>query len=226
MLSKINAVFFDLDGTLLDTAQDFAHAINIMLTTKNKPPVDFNLFRKHIHGDSKKMVSFAFDIEQTHADFELLRDEFLGIYHQYSTHKTVFFPGMQKLLDTLDRQKIPWGIITNKPAWLTTPIVQHFKLDQRAICVISCDTLSTCKPDPAPLHHACKIANINPTQAVYIGDMESDILAAKNAKLNSIAVTYGYHPPEAVIKDWQADFIAHTCNDIERWIQANRSCHA
>ena len=215
---SVSAVFFDLDGTLLDTAQDFAHAINLMLKEKNKPPVDFDSFRKHIHGDSKKMVSFAFDIAQTHPEFDIIRDEFLGIYHQHSTKKTVFFKGIPALLNHLDAQKIPWGIVTNKPTWLTKPIVKYFQLDQRAACVIAGDTLSTCKPDPAQLHYACQLINISPKQAIYVGDMETDIIAAKNAGMKSMAVTFGYHPPDAHIPDWKADYIANNAEDIVKQV--------
>src|SRR5437762_1043323 len=120
------AIFFDLDGTLLDTAQDFAYAINLLLRDAKKPAVDFTLFRKEVYGESKRMISFAFDLNESHPDFESIRQAFLKTYHQNCTQKTVYFPGMELLIDSLDAKKIPWGIITNKPAWLTTPIVNHF----------------------------------------------------------------------------------------------------
>lgn len=208
------AIFFDLDGTLLDTAQDFAYAINLLLTDAKKPTVDFNLFRKEVYGESKRMISFAFNLKESHPDFESIRQAFLKTYHQNCTQKTVYFPGMELLIDSLDAKKIPWGIITNKPAWLTIPIVTHFELDKRAVCIISGDTLSKCKPDPLPLLHACENVNVSPADAIYVGDSESDIIAAKNAGMKSIAVTYGYHPPNVDFSSWGADWVMHSAKDI------------
>ena len=212
------AVFFDLDGTLLDTAQDFAYSINLLLQDAKKPLVDFNLFRQEVYGESNRMISFAFNLPEKHPDFEMIRKNFLAIYHQNCTKKTVYFPGMELLIDSLDAKKIPWGIITNKPSWLTTPIVNHFELNKRAVCIISGDTLTKCKPDPLPLLHACEKARVSPAQAIYIGDSETDIIAAKNAGMKSIAVTYGYHPPHADFKSWNADMLAQSVDEISSWL--------
>jgi len=214
----MKAVFLDLDGTLLDTARDFAFVINLLLAQRNKSPVDFDLFLKSVHGESKKMISFAFEMEHTHPDFETIQQAFLKTYHQNCTQKTVFFPGMESFIDALDAKKIPWGIVTNKPTWLTTPIVTHFKLDKRAVCIISGDTIAKSKPDPAPLFLACERALVAPSDAVYIGDNETDIIAAKAAGMKSIGVTFGYHPPQTDFETWQADFIAHSVDDILTWL--------
>ncbi|OGT48805.1 MAG: hypothetical protein A3E82_08325 [Gammaproteobacteria bacterium RIFCSPHIGHO2_12_FULL_38_11] len=217
----INAIFFDLDGTLLDTARDFAYAINLLLKLKNKPPVNFDLFRKSVYGESKKMISFAFQMEETHPEFEIIRKEFLKTYCDNSTKETVFFSGMALLLDRLDNEKIPWGIITNKPTWLTQPIVTHFGLHERAICIISGDTLTQCKPHPEQLWHACRIAQVKPENAVYIGDLETDIIAARAAGTKCIGVTYGYYPPNVDFTAWKADWIMHSPGEILNWLK----CH-
>lgn len=213
------AIFFDLDGTLLDTAQDFAYAINLLLADKKKSAIDFDLFRQEVYGESKKMISFAFNIKETHPAFESIKQVFLETYYKNCTKKTVYFPGMDILIDSLDAKKIPWGIVTNKPSWLTTPIANHFGFDKRAICVISGDTLPTCKPHPEPLLHACKKAMVLPQQAIYIGDNETDIIAAKNAGMRSIAVTYGYHPPNTNFETWNADWIAQSAQEIAQWLE-------
>ncbi|MCX7120750.1 MAG: HAD-IA family hydrolase [Gammaproteobacteria bacterium] len=218
----INAVFFDLDGTLLDTARDFAYAINLMLKKRNKPPVDFDLFRESIYGESKKMISFAFQMDEFHPEFETIRNEFLKTYSDNSTKETVFFSGMELLLDHLDAEKTPWGIITNKPAWLTQPIVTHFGLDKRAACIISGDTLAQCKPHPEPLWHACRHAEINPANAVYVGDLQTDIITAKAAGMKSIGVTYGYYPPDVDFAAWNADWIMHSPIEILNWLKSHQ----
>lgn len=214
----MKAIFFDLDGTLLDTARDFAHSINLLLAQQNKPAIDFNLFRQEVHGESKRMISYAFNIIETHPDFNAIREAFLKTYHQNCTQKTVYFPGMELLLNKLDEKKIPWGIVTNKPTWLTTPIIQYFELDKRAVCIVSGDTVSQSKPHPAPLHFACKSANISPNQGVYVGDNETDIIAAKAAGMKSIGVTFGYHAPKTDFATWNADLIVHSGQDILPWV--------
>ncbi|MDP1574423.1 MAG: HAD-IA family hydrolase [Coxiellaceae bacterium] len=210
----MKALFFDLDGTLLDTAQDFAHTINIMLAKINKPPVDFHLFREQVHAESKRMISYAFNLNENDPLFEPIREDFLNTYHKNCTQKTVFFEDMEKVLDHLDEEKIPWGIITNKPTWLTTPIVKHFKLDRRASCIIAGDTLAKCKPDPLPLLYACERTNVMPTDAGYVGDLETDVLSARNAGMKSIAVSFGYHAPNTDLSTWGADHVVQTADDI------------
>lgn len=215
-----DAIFFDLDGTLLDTARDFAYAINVLLARDNQPPVDFQAFRNEVYGESKRMIAFAFGIEESHPKFETIRQQFLQTYHQNCTHKTVFFDGMSYVLDMLDKKKIPWGIITSKPIWLTQPVVKHFGLDQRAACIVMGDTLSTVKPNPEPLLYACEHAKIKPENAVYVGDLQTDVMAAKAAGMKSVGVTYGYHPPRTDFSQWHADLIAHEPAEILAWIAA------
>lgn len=213
-----NAVFFDLDGTLLDTARDFAYAINLMLARDQKPPMNFNLFRKEVYGESKRMISYAYNMDETHPEFEQIRQDFLHTYHQYSRTLTQFFPGVALLLDTLDENKIPWGIITSKPTWLAKPIISHFGLDKRASIIIMGDTLPLVKPDPAPLLYACEKTNVLPENAVYIGDLHTDVMAAKAAGMKSIAVTFGYHPPKTDFEKWNADKIVYSAEEILEWL--------
>jgi len=213
-MSNKHAILFDLDGTLLDTARDFAFAINVMRKKRNQPTIPFDVFRQHVHGESSAMVSFAFEMHDTHPEFTALKHEFLITYHQNSTENTCYFPGMAQLLAQLDQQQIPWGIVTNKPGWLMEPITTHFELNQRAQCIVTGDTLSRKKPDPAPLLHACQLAGFEPKNTWYVGDSETDIIAARAAGMRSVAVTYGYHKPTSDPTTWQANFIAQTPLDI------------
>lgn len=214
------AILFDLDGTLLDTAQDFAFAINQLLVARNKPQLSYDEFRKQVHGESTAMIAFAFDMEETHPEFATLRQRFLETYHQNCTQRTCFFPGITTVLNYLDTQGIPWGIVTNKPSWLTTPVATHFDLHQRAKCIISGDTLLTKKPNPEPLWYACQLIGTLPDDTIYVGDLETDTIAARAAGMKSIAVTYGYHAPLSNPQDWNADCIAQTPLDIVRFTQA------
>lgn len=215
----MKAIFFDLDGTLLDTARDFAYAINLLLTREQKPALNFDLFRNEVHGESRRMISFAFNMDESNPEFEIIRQEFLRTYHENCTQHTIFFPGIELLLDSLDENNIPWGIVTSKPTWLTTPVVKHFGLDNRATCIVMGDTLTKIKPDPAPLLYACERTAITPENAVYIGDLQTDVMAAIAAGMKSVGVTYGYHPPETNFSDWNADFIAQSPEEIAQWMR-------
>lgn len=169
------------------------------------------------------MISFAFNMDESHPDFENLRNTFLKIYHANCTQKTIFFPGIEQLLNTLDANYIPWGIITSKPTWLAKPVTHHFNLDKRAACIVMGDTLNKVKPDPAPLFHACQHIAVLPENAIYVGDLHTDILAAKAANMKSVCVTYGYHPSQTDFSTWQADFIAHLPSDIAQWMKLKKA---
>lgn len=215
---KFDAVFFDLDGTLLDTAPDFFLTLNKILSERNKPTLQYDSFKQHVYGNSDVMVSYAFGIKKTHPDFQALRQEFITRYEAHCTEHTNYFPGMSLLLEKLDTKKIPWGIITNKPTNLTTLVLSHFNLDQRAAVIICGDTLSFKKPHPAPLLHACEKTHVKPNRAVYIGDLETDVQSARAAFMKSVIVAFGYHAPHAPIQKWGADFIANTTEDVMKWL--------
>lgn len=213
-MNNTQAVLFDLDGTLLDTARDFAFVINLMRTKLKKPVIPFDVFRQYAYGESNLMVSFAFEMSTNHPEFNALKDEFLKMYQQNCTQNTCYFEGMTTLLDYLDNQLIPWGIVTSKPSWLMEPITAHFKFNERAKCIVMGDTLLLKKPDPAPLLHACCLADFSPERTCYIGDSETDVIAARAAGMPSIAVTYGYHKPDSNPRSWHADFVVDGPLDI------------
>ncbi len=214
----IQAVFFDLDGTLLDTALDLAFALNHVLAHHNRAPIDFAEFRYHIYGGSKTIIKAGFDIDETHADYETIRQAFLTAYREHLTEQTTLFPGMPNVLDVLDQRHIPWGIVTNKPDWLTQPLLKHFKLHHRCCCIISGDTVTPRKPHPAPLLAACRYTNCKPHQAVYVGDTLTDVQAANAALMHVIAVSYGYHPKNTSPDTWPADHIIESAYDMIKWL--------
>lgn len=213
------AVLFDLDGTLLDTAPDLAFAINQVLAAENRRPVIFDHFRAHVYAGSQSMVEFAFNTTLDDPSFEKRKQIFLDAYFKCCTTHTTFFPTIPTLLNTLDEKHVPWGIVTNKPQALTNPIVKHFSLDQRASVIICGDTLSQRKPEPDTLLHACEIMQVDPKHTIYVGDTEIDVIAAHAANMPCIAVGYGYYPIHSHPSTWQADYLAHTPEDILTGIQ-------
>lgn len=215
---KIKAVFFDLDGTLLDTAPDLFSAISEVLTQYHFPLISYENFRPSVEIGSRGMIEHAFKITHEHSEYHHILEDFLNHYRGHIAQKTVFFAGMPEFLNTLDQRGISWGIVTNKPEWLATPLLQHFDLEKRCTAIVCGDTLKSRKPHPAPLWHACELARATPAHSAYIGDTQSDMLAAKAAGMLAIAVSFGYNLHKTAPETWSADFIAHSSDDLQNWL--------
>lgn len=206
MTNKLS-VFFDLDGTLFDTAPDLHAAMQKTLSYFDYQPIAFERFRPHVHTGTKSMILESFGIDDTHPDFNHIRETFLQHYQAALTEKTDYFPGIPDVLEHLDTHKTAWGIVTSKPGWLAEPLLKHFALDQRSQCIVSGDTLDQKKPHPAPLLHACALTQTQANNAIYVGDTEVDVMAAKAAGMKAIAVLYGYHRPGSEAEMQKADHV-------------------
>tara|TARA_R110002110_G_scaffold415836_1_gene657271 strand:+ start:35555 stop:36214 length:660 start_codon:yes stop_codon:yes gene_type:complete len=205
-IQNFETILFDLDGTILDTAPEFNYCINILLTEKQQPAAESELFRSTISLGAREMVRQAFQLSHDDQNLDALLKDFLALYISHLGQRTVFFPEMDKVIQTLEDQNIAWGIITNKSHRYTDPLLAMFPLLQKAACVVCGDTLSTQKPDSAPLLHGLKIINKAPHTALYIGDAKTDVEASQNAGTKSMVAEYGYIPKNENPKHWQADF--------------------
>ena len=219
MNKKPKAIFFDLDGTLLDTAADIGTALNRVLQKRGIAPLSLEILRSRVYGGSRVLLKQILNMDENHPEFETLKKEFHQDYRDHLVSQTTFFPGMDDVLHYLEKEKIQWGVITNKPAWLAEPLLKHFKLTQRSACIIGGDTLPFCKPHPAPLLHACQLANTTSDQVCYVGDSEVDITAAKNAGMFSLLAAYGYIPHDVDPNSWGADYYLHQPRDIIEWLK-------
>jgi N-acetyl-D-muramate 6-phosphate phosphatase len=219
---NIEAVFFDLDGTLLDTAPDLFTACNEILRRYGRPLVSFDDFRQWVHGGSLMMIGNSFQIKEDHPDIADIKQQFFDQYQKNITQQTQLFKGIEKVLSYLESDGIPWGIVTNKLTYLTEPLLDYFNLKSRCRCLVCGDTLTKVKPDPAPLLHACQLAHAQPEFSVYIGDSYSDIQAANRANMLSIAAHYGYLPKQCNPVEWQAHADAKKPEEIisilEKWL--------
>lgn len=218
MANKISAVLFDLDGTLLDTAPDLALALNIVLEKHRFPTLPFHEIRPLASTGTRGLLNLGFGIEETDPKYSLLREQFLHVYHDHIKDGTQIFPGIENLLQHLEKNNLPWGVVTNKPAVLAKQLLEHFQLSQRCACIIGGDTLAKRKPDPEPLLHACELMGKSTQQCVYVGDAERDIEAAKRANMISIAALYGYIAGHEDPKAWQADHYVDHPQDIIYWL--------
>lgn len=206
MLLSPELVLFDLDGTFADTAPDLAHALNHTLAEQQRPALPFEQIRPVVSLGGTALIKLGFaDVDESDPRFERYRSRFLDIYLEDIAGHTCLFPGMAEVLVRLESQQRRWGIVTNKPAWLTAPLLQALDLARRACCVVSGDTLPRRKPHPAPLLHACTLAGIAPGDAVYVGDARRDVEAARAAGMPAVIARYGYIPADEDPADWGGD---------------------
>jgi phosphoglycolate phosphatase len=209
LVSPYKGIFFDLDGTLADTAPDLVAAANQLLIARNLPVMQYEVLRPRASAGARGLIKGAFGIDTDHPDFIPLRDEFLSNYEKALLVNSIIFDGIDHLLDQLDGAKLPWGIVTNKSERFTNPLTELMGLSQRAASTVSGDTTPHSKPHPEPILHAARLANIDPTKSVYVGDDIRDIIAGKAAGMKTIAAAYGYcgceEPPEA----WGADYLVY-----------------
>ncbi len=217
-IKNIECVLFDLDGTLLDTAPDMVDAINQIRLDKNLKPKPYNELRNVVSHGGAALIKASFVIDESDSEFEQILNKFLNIYKANIANKTSLFPGMDLVLKKLDENHIPWGIVTNKPHWLTSDLVNKLSLDTRTDCIISGDTLNQRKPHPAPLLHACKILNVSPENTIYIGDAQRDIEAGNNASMHTLIALFGYIDEKEKPELWQADALIEKPEDILKWL--------
>lgn len=186
----LDAVLFDLDGTLADTALDLLGALNQLRLEHGHGPIPLSTLRPWVSKGGAAMLRAGFR-ERPDAP-ETLISRFLEIYAANVAHHTRLFDGVYELLDLLDARGLPWGIVTNKPHFLTVPVLEALRLDGRAAVVVSGDTLPTKKPDPAGVLHACEALGVAPARAALVGDDRRDVDAALNAGAIAVIADWGY----------------------------------
>jgi N-acetyl-D-muramate 6-phosphate phosphatase len=214
----LRAVLFDLDGTLLDTAQDLTAALNELRRQEGLAPLEFARIRNYVSHGSAALVRIAFP-RAGEAEFHALRERLLEIYRMGLAVHTRPFDGMLELLERIERDGRRWGVVTNKPAFLTEPLLEQLALRRRASVVVSGDTLPERKPHPRPLLHAAQQLGVTPEASVYVGDAERDVLAARSAGMRSVVACFGYIAPEEAPRSWPADAWVHSPLEIHAWLQ-------
>ncbi len=216
---SVHTVLFDLDGTLLDTAPDLAFALNAVLVEQKREPLPFEQIRPWVSYGGMRLIKNGFQLSDDDPALEPLRQRFLTIYADHLADQTRLFPGMAEVLETLEKQGIQWGVVTNKPTWLTEPLLQQLGLTSRSVCNISGDTLPQRKPHPAPLLHACQLAQSTPEACVYVGDASRDIEAGQRAGMRTLVALYGYIEAQEKPAQWGATGMLQKPLDLLSWIE-------
>jgi N-acetyl-D-muramate 6-phosphate phosphatase len=204
-LAPVRAVLFDLDGTLIDSAPDLGAAADGMRVSRGLAPKPLDEYRPHAGSGARGMLHVAFGIGVEHVDYEAFKEEFFLRYEACLTQRTRPFSGVQELLEALVQRGLLWGIVTNKAFRFTSPIVRSLKLLDSASTVICGDTTSHAKPHPEPLLEAARQLALSPSQCIYVGDDERDIVAGRSAGMRTVAAKYGYLGQGAHVTSWGAD---------------------
>jgi N-acetyl-D-muramate 6-phosphate phosphatase len=213
---RLRAVLFDLDGTLLDTAPDFATVTNRLLAEEGCGPMAGDAVRAAVSGGSRALVERAFGISELHPEFGRLRARLLELYAANLMVDTAPFPGVIGLLAALGERGLIWGVVTNKPEWLAAPLLERAALDPPLRVLVCPEHVTRTKPDPEPLLLACSRLGCEPAEAVYLGDHLRDIEAGRRAGMATIAAGWGYLGPGESVDHWRADHAADSVQGAQR----------
>lgn len=220
--TPLAAVLLDLDGTLLDTAPDLALALNTLRAEQRLAPLAFQSIRPHVSNGANAVVRLGFPDTDATA-FEALRARFLQLYRSQLVVETRLFPGFDEVLAQLEAHRVPWGVITNKPRWLTEPLLQQLGLFDRAGCVLSGDSLPVRKPDPLPLLTAAQRLDVEPERCLYLGDALRDVQAARAANMVALGASFGYIGAHDDVKDWPVSAWIDQPWELLAWVGLERS---
>lgn len=224
--AKVRAVLFDLDGTFADTAPDMARALNAVRHLRRLGPLPLSILRPHVSSGARGMLEAGFNIKPADPDFQELRDAFHEEYARNLCIDSRWFDGISIVVDELEQRDIVWGIVTNKAARFTLPLLEALAITPRAACVVCGDTCARAKPHPDPLLHAAGLIGIDPVQCLYVGDDLRDIDAANAAGMRGIVAMYGYLGAVAVPHTWPAAAWVQSPTDITALISAESDVQA
>jgi phosphoglycolate phosphatase len=208
------AILFDLDGTLADTAGDLGGALNHLRVARGLPPMPLDELRPYASAGARGLIGVGLNIHPGHDEYETLRLGFLAAYTHCLADTTALFDGFAEVLDAIEAAGLQWGVVTNKPHRFTIPVMDGLGLTQRAAVIVSGDTTAQAKPHPLPLLTACEQIGVAPARTLYVGDDLRDIQAAIAAGMPSAAVRWGYIGHNGDIADWGADVIAAHPRDL------------
>ena len=210
MFLQIDAVLFDLDGTLIDSAPDLGAAADKMRTDRGLPSLPLSHYRPMAGAGARGMLDIAFNITPEHADFLVLREEFFVNYERNLIQRTFAFDGVDELIAAILAKNLAWGVVTNKAERFTLPLTAQMPLFASAAAIVSGDTTAHAKPHPAPMFEAARRMGFDPARCVYVGDDLRDIVAGRAAGMGTVAATYGYLGKTADVDDWGAHAAINT----------------
>lgn len=212
--TDVQAVLFDLDGTLIDSAPDLAAAADTMRVARGLPSLPLEQYRHMAGAGARGLLGVAFGMTPDHVDYDAMREEFFCNYERSLTQRTEIFEGVPELLESLVNQGLKWGVVTNKAERFTLPLTASMDLFAKAGAIVSGDTTPHAKPHPEPLLEAVRRMGVDASRCVYVGDDERDIVAGRAAGMATVAVTYGYLGAQADTRQWGANATINCVNEL------------
>ena len=216
------ALLFDLDGTLADTAPDLGEALNQLLLEHGRGPLPMESLRPHVSSGARGMIGAGLGITPTDPDYPGLQQRFLSIYQDALCVGTRLFPGMDEHLGELEARGIPWGVVTNKSQRFAIPLMEGLGLRQRSLCIVCGDSAQRAKPHGHPMHLASALLGIAASACIYVGDDERDVISGRAAGMTTIIAGWGYLGDGKPPASWGADAIAASPQDILGMAAAKR----
>ena len=222
---RAGGVLLDLDGTLLDTAPDLIDSLNRLRDEQGLPPLADAEFLHAVGHGSIPMVARGFNRHPGEAGFDALRERFLAIYAESVSQRTRAYAGVDAMLDALEAAAIPWGIVTNKPGWLTRPLLADLGYAGRPACLVTGDDPDRRKPHPYPILEAARQLDLAPSACLVVGDTERDIRAGRQAGAMTLVALYGYLSGDDRVEYWGADGLIGHPAELLRWVADATTTH-
>ncbi|PUE11222.1 phosphoglycolate phosphatase [Limnohabitans sp. T6-5] len=204
MFHHVEAVLFDLDGTLIDSAPDLGAAVDKMRTDRGLSSFPLAHYRHMAGAGARGMIGLAFGMTPDHPDFDAMKEEFFVNYENCMTERTRIFDGVVNLINALVARGLSWGVVTNKSSRFTDPLTAAMPLFSTARAIVSGNSTPHAKPHPEPLFEAARRLSVDPARCIYVGDDERDIIAGLAAGMGTVAASYGYLGQQTDISSWNA----------------------
>lgn len=216
---KLKALLLDLDGTLVNTAPDMVATLNRVLVNHKQAEADTAEASKLVSNGAKALLEFGFGNAFENFSSDELVDEFLLDYAKHVCVDSHLYDGMAEILELCEKNNIRWGVITNKPIELSKSLLQGLNLFERCSILLGGDSLPVRKPDPAPLLHSCMVMSLAPSECLYVGDHERDIIAGNAAGMDTAAALWGYIHDDEKPENWKARFLTTTPQGLQRLVE-------
>ena len=216
---KLKALLLDLDGTLVNTAPDMVASLNRVLVNHNHAQADITQASKLVSNGAKALLEFGFGDAFKNFSSDELVNEFLSDYAKHVCVDSHLYDGMAEILELCKQNDIRWGVITNKPIELSKSLLEGLGLFERCSILLGGDSLPVRKPDPAPLLHSCMVMSLAPSECLYVGDHERDIIAGNAAGMDTAAALWGYIQEHETPENWKAKFLTNTPQGLLRLVE-------
>lgn len=216
-------ILFDLDGTLVDSAPDLCASLNRIRQEEGLEPLSFTLLREYAGSGARGLLKIGFDITESHPRFAELKDRFLTDYQAHCAEKVCCFNGVLEMLDAIEALGWHWGVVTNKFACFTDPIMKKLGLYNRAAVIVSGDATGKLKPNPDNMLIALQKSGAKSAETPYVGDDIRDSQVAQALQMPFAAASWGYLRRDFPINEWRADIIARSPTEIIGWLKGFQS---